>query len=111
MTGKIGDVDGEALCRKAARKIGHDDFVGGEAVKENDGAALGIFGEAGFLDDVHGEGAGAGVHKVVAHGETARGIQSEGRAKKEKHKARGSEKPFFVFHVEGRLRERGRELA
>ena len=87
MAGKIGDVDGEALHGEAARQIGHDDFVGGEAVKENDGAVLRIFGQPGFLDDVHGEGAGAGVHQVVAHGKAARGIQSEGRAEKEKHNA------------------------
>jgi len=111
MAGEIGDVDGEALRRKAARKIGHDNFVGGEAVKQNDGAALGIFGEAGFLDDVHGEGAGASVHKVVAHGKAARGIEGEGRAEEEKHNACGSEKPFLVFHDEDRLRERGRERA
>ena len=111
MAGKIGDVDSEALRREAARQVGHDDFVGGQAVKENDGAALGIFGEAGFLDDVHGERAGAGVHEVVAYGKAARGIQGEGRAEEDKQNARGSEKRFFVFHVEGRLRERGRERA
>ncbi len=111
MAGKIGDVDSEALRREAARQVGHDDFVGGQAVKENDGAALGIFGEAGFLDDVHGERAGAGVHEVVMYGEAARGIEGEGRAEEDKQNASGSEKCFFVFHVEGRLRKRGRERA
>ena len=111
VAGKIGDVDSEALRREAARKVGHDDFVGGQAVKENDGAALGIFGEAGFLDDVHGERAGAGVHEVVMYGEAARGIEGEGRTEEDKQNARGSEKGFFMFHVEGRLRERGRERA
>ena len=80
-------------------------------MKENDGAALGIFNEAGFLDHVHGEGAGAGVYEVVAHGKAARGIEGEGRAEEEKQNACGSEKRFFVFHVEGRLRERARERA
>jgi len=111
VAGKIGDVDSEALCREAARQVGHDDLVGGQAVKENDGAALGIFGETGFLDDVHGERAGAGVHEVVAYGKAARGIEGEGRADEDKQNTCGSEKPFFVFHVEDRLRERGRERA
>ena len=111
MAGKIGDEDSEALRREAARQVGHDDFVGGEAVKENDGAALGIFGDAGFLDDIHGERTRAGVHDVVAYGKAARGIAGEGRADEDKQNARDSEKPFFVFHAEGRLLERGRERA
>ena len=111
MAGKIGDVDGKALRRETARKIGHDDFVGGEAVKENDGSALGIFGHAGFQNDVHGERAGTRVHKVVAYSKSARGIQGEDHAKEEKHNAHGSEKGFFVLHDEDRLRERGRGRA
>jgi len=111
VAGKIGDVDTEALRREASRKIGHADFVSGEAVKKNDGAALRICGEAGLLDGVHGERAGAGVHQVVTHREPTRGIQSKGRAEKDENNAGGSEKPFFVFHSEGRLREQGRERA
>jgi len=111
VAGKIGDVDREALRREAARQIGHDDFVGGEAVKKNDGAALGIFGEAGFLDDVHGERAGARVYDVMAHGEAACGIEGEGHSKEDKKNTSDSEKPFLVFHVEGRLQERGPERA
>lgn len=80
-------------------------------MKKNDGAALGIFGEAGFLDDVHGERARAGVHQVVVNGEAPRGIEGEGRAEEDKQNASGGKKDFFVFHDEGRLQERGRERA
>ena len=111
VAGKIRDVDDEALRREGARQVGHDDFVGGQAVEKNDGAVLGILGEAGFLDDVHGERAGAGVDEVVAHRKAARGIEGEGRTEKDKQNARDSEKAFFVFHAEGRLRELGRERA
>jgi len=111
VAGEIRDVDGQALHGKAARQIGHDDLVGGEAMKENDSAALGIFGNAGLLDDVHGEWAGAGVHQVVANREAARGIEGESRADEDEKNTGGSEKAFFVFHVEGRLRELGLERA
>ena len=100
MAGQIGNEHGEPLRREAARKIRHDDFVGGEAVKQNDGTALGILRDAGFLHNVHSEGARAGVDEIVVHGEAARGVGGESRSEKEKQAACGGENGILMFHVE-----------
>jgi len=107
MARKIRDVDDEALRSERAREVGHDDFVAGQAVKENGSAALRIFAQAGFLDDVHNERAGAGVNQVMARGEAARGIHGEEGAEEKKENAGARENRLFMFHAEGRLRERG----
>jgi len=107
MAGQIGDVDDEALRSESAREIGHDDPVGGQAVKENGCATLGIFAEAGFLYDVHDEWAGAGVDQVVARGKAAGGKEGEGRAEEKEKNAGGRKNRLLMFHAEGCLRERG----
>ena len=104
---KIRDVDDEALLGESAREVGHDGPVGGQAVKENGGAPLRIFAHAGFLDYVHNERARAGVDQVVTRGEAAGGIHGEEGAEEKKRNAGAGENRLFMFHAEGRLRERG----
>ncbi len=107
MAGQIGNVDGKTLRGESARQIRHDDPVGGEAVEKNGGAAFGIIVQAGFLDDVDDEGAGAGVDPVVSRGKAARGIEGENCAEEKKKDAGDGESRLFMFHAKGRLGELG----
>lgn len=84
VAGKIGDVDAETLFGKGPPQILHDNAVGRDSVKENDGAEFRGGRKIFALDGEDLHAAGGGVDDIAFFGITARRVENEAAAKEKK---------------------------